>query len=273
MEVDLAGVVAGAAAGVVEAGAEVVLAPGAAGVVVVAFAGVDEAGVEAFAAAGVVAAGAELSEVDFLDLEDFLAVEEASAEAAEVSAVSAFFDFVAFLEDEVSAAVELSAFSVFLGLEVDFLEVEASAELSAASAFLLLEDFLVEDVSAAACSEASAFFDFEDLEEAEESEVASSVVFFFLLDFLVVSVWLWSEGCVCCGFDAALKVRLPAHRNRAATTARKTELLRKRFIVERSFRRPGGCAHLACTRAMCGGLEKGGTTQCFAGLPCWELGE
>jgi len=261
---EAAGVAAGAGVGAVDGGGVVVLAAGAGD------------GVAAGAAGVVEATGAELSAVVFLDLEDFLAEEVSAAAveesavsvfleaevflldeesvAAEVSAVSGFLDLEDFLEEEVSAAaVAESAVAVFLDFAEALLEAEVSAELSPASDFLLLEDFFAEVEELSADWSPSEFLDLEDVDfdEVDEPVEASSVVFFFLLDFFVVSVWLWSEDCDVCEMAAALSARLPANRNRAGKTAKNGALRRRRVILGCSFR-PDGCAHLVCTRAMCG---------------------
>lgn len=158
-------------------------------------------GVELDAPAG---AEAESDEVDFLDFEDLadFVEEEASPAGVEVAPLSDFFEVVEAEEPAPEASVEsaflvlddflavaesaeaLSAGSDVLDLEVDFLVVEASAGVwSAVSDFLdFAEDFLVEEASAE-----SEGLDLDEdflVEEAESAE-ASSVDFFFFLDFVV----------------------------------------------------------------------------------------
>jgi hypothetical protein len=185
------------------------------------------AGAGVGAAAGVeleVAAGAEAESeaADFLDFEDLLDfVETASAagveesELPEASAVSAFLDLEDFLVVEESAAA-LSAVSDFLDFEVDFLVEEALAEvLSAVSDFLDFEDDFL------AVEESSVFdgLDLEDFLVEVESAEASSVDCFFFLDLVVEleSVWSvdWEDG----GFEAARREKLPARSSKAANKA------------------------------------------------------
>jgi len=151
---------------------------------------VETAGVAAGVAA---AAEADSAEADFFERLFFGAAVPLSADAAvlaaELSAVAAFFDFfLGFAVSEDNAEAEESVESLLLA-EADFFkrlflgadEVELSAvAFSSAAADFLVVLFFFEDaapVSADAC-------------EDEASAEAVPAFFFFLVFFLVESVWL-----------------------------------------------------------------------------------
>ena len=214
------------------------------------------AGVELEVAAG--AAEAESAAADFFDFEVLLDFVEPEASAAgveeavlpEASAVSAFLDLEDFLVVEESAAA-LSAVSGFLDFEVDFLAEEASTEvLSALSDFLGFAD----DFFAGEESSASDGLDLEDFLVEVESAEASSVDFFFFLELESV----WSVDCEDCGFAAARREKLPARSSEAANKAGNIGL-REIVISGKSFRRkespPEGHMGESATGRVAGGVK------------------